>query len=173
MTTTFRIENADCCCFCGGAAARAVTDQNLAVTGSTGCVQCINPNGTTDFSDLVLSGKGFSSGQWYWSFAAPHCFYAPYYPQGYFMASVSLRCDSTTNKWTLSVQAQAMLSYVDIPGCDNQMATCYYGWEGAVSVAVDENGKFQGEIEVPLDFLYGSGEDCCGADCSITFKFNP
>jgi hypothetical protein len=168
----FRIENADCCCFCDGAANRAIADQDISVTGSSGCAECINPNGTTDFNDLVQNYKGYWNGVWSWGLNAPWCFYAPYYPQGYFMASVSLRCDPETNKWVLYVDAQALLSYVDIPGCEYQMATCYYGWEGVVSVTVDENGKFQGEIEVPLEFLYGSGEDCCGANCSITFKFN-
>lgn len=142
------------------------------MTGSSGCVQCVNTNGTTDFNDLELTYKGFSGSQWYWNFVAPRCFYAPYDPQGSFTASVSLRCDPETDSWILFVQAQAMLAYVDIPGCENGMATCYYGWEGVVSVAVDENGKFQGEIEVLLDFLYGSGTQCCGANCTITFKFN-
>ncbi len=77
------------------------------------------------------------------------------------------------------VQAQALLSYLqDIPNCPYspwapyQQATCYFGWEGAVNVGVDGDGKFQGEVEVPLNFLFGSGVGCCGGSCTLTFKFN-
>ncbi len=151
----------------------------MSVVGTSGCVQCTNPNGTISFANLTLSSKGYYSGGWYWNFAAPRCFYAPYYPQGYFGAYVTLRCNPDTQRWTLYVQAQALLSYLqDVPGCPYspwqpyQQATCYYGYEGAVNVAVDGNGKFQGQVDVPLGMLYGGGADCCGANCTITFKFN-
>lgn len=152
----------------------------MSVAGAIGCVQCTNPNGTIGFQNLTLSYKGYYSGGWYWGFSAPHCFYAPYYPQGYFSAYVTLRCDPDTQQWILYVQAQALLSYLqDVPGCpyytstpQYQYATCYLGYEGAVNVAVDGNGKFQGSFDVPLGVLYGSGADCCGANCTITFTFN-
>jgi hypothetical protein len=121
---------------------------------------------------MTVTSKGYYSGRWYWSFMA-HCFYAPYYPQGYFMAYVTLRCDADTGRWILYVQAQATLSYVDnLPQCTNQQAACYYGWEGEVSVSVDGDGKFHGQLSVPLAFLYGTGVDCCGASCTITFQLN-
>jgi hypothetical protein len=149
-----------------------VRDQNLSVVGSSGCVDCTNPNGTVNFSNMTMTGKGYGGGTWYWSFAA-HCFYAPYFPQGDFLATVTLRCDSKTGRWVLYVQAQAALSYLqDMPQCPDQQAACYYGWEGNVSVTVDGSGKFRGQVAVPLVFLYGSGEDCCGSSCTITFQFN-
>jgi hypothetical protein len=149
-----------------------VSEQDLTVTGASGCVECTNPNGTTSFRDLAVTSKGYYSGGWYWSLSAPWCFYAPYYPQGFFGAYVSLRCDPDTQQWILYVQAQALLSYVDIPDCEGGRATCYYGWEGGVNVTVDADGKFQGEVPVQLDCLYGGNADCCGAACTITFKFN-
>jgi hypothetical protein len=121
---------------------------------------------------MTMTAKGYDSGRWYWSFMA-HCFYAPYYPQGDFMAYLTLRCDPDTGRWVLYAQAQATLSYLqDVPGCPDNRATCYYGWEGNVSVTVDGSGKFHGQLTVPLVFLYGTGVDCCGANCTITFQLN-
>jgi hypothetical protein len=149
------------------------------VVGVSGCIECTNANGTTSFRDLAVSSKGYYSGGWYWSLGAPRCFYAPYNPQGYFGAYVTLRCDAVTSRWTLYVQAQALLSYLqDHPNCPYspwapyQQATCYFGWEDAVQVSVDADGKFQGQVDVPLGPLYGGNMDCCGTNCTLTFKFN-
>ena len=111
----------------------------------------------------LLSQTSTGQGNWSWSASYNG---GPYQPQCSLAVAISLWCDSTTRKWTLSVFVMLMRAYTnDCPG--ETWYACYYHAEVLVAMSVDAFGHLGGEFEIgapngiPLQPGMGSPPACC------------
>ena len=92
----------------------------------------------------------------------------PFQPHCWLGCSVSVTCDEATRKWTLAINAGLYRLYVE-----SQPYYCNFGLTSIIPLHVNDDGYFQGQLEVHVPLNLDTSSPYCETECVVNLTFNP
>ena len=162
IISTTPADESDCCCFCEDDAAMAQSEQVLRVAPL--CLGCGAFTMTPAYVDNTTTGP-----PWAWNLGNAFEYNGgPFQPHCWLGCSVSVTCDEATRKWTLAINAGLYRLYVE-----SQPYYCNFGLTSIIPLHVNDDGYFQGQLEVHVPLNLDTSSPYCETECVVNLTFNP